>query len=362
MRTLSVASATENSDSSIWVGRGLASRAAELLNLTKYSSVAVVSDRGAQATTQRVAASLKISDDRILELPGGEACKSVETLGRVWEFLINCRLDRRSLVIAIGGGAITDLVGFAAATYMRGVSYVAIPTTLLAQVDASIGGKTGINLGGIKNVVGVIRQPTGVIIDIDTLSTLPERELRSGFAEIVKHGLIADKAYFDRVASRPCVNWSGDELVEIVFRSCEIKCATVQADERESGERKSLNFGHTLGHAIEAIALQRQMTITHGEAVAIGMHAATFLSCAMGMCTAADLDHVVKGLITVGLPIRLSTPQNHGELLKLIALDKKNIRGESRWTLLTGIGTCVWNRPISEELVRQAIALIQPGS
>ena len=362
MRTLSVASATESSDSSIWVGRGLVSRLAELLNLSQYSSIAVVSDRGAQQTTQHVAGSLDLSDDSILELPGGEACKAVETLSRVWEFLIDCRLDRRSLVIAIGGGAITDLVGFAAATYMRGVSYVAIPTTLLAQVDASIGGKTGLNLGGIKNVVGVIRQPTGVIIDIDTLSTLPERELRSGFAEIVKHGLIADRAYFDRVVSRPFTHWSGDELVEIVFRSCGIKGATVQADEWESGARKSLNFGHTLGHAIEAIALKRETTITHGEAVAIGMHAAAFLSCAMGTCPATDLEYVVKGLVTVGLPIRLSTPLNQGDLLQLIALDKKNVRGESRWTLLTGLGTCVWDRPVSEELVRQAIALIQPGS
>jgi 3-dehydroquinate synthase len=362
VRTLSVASAAENSHSSIWVGQGLVSRAAELLDLAQYSSVVVVSDRGARAATQQVADSLNLSADRILELPGGEVCKSVETLGRVWEFLIDSRLDRRSLVIAIGGGAITDLVGFAAATYMRGVSYVAIPTTLLAQVDASIGGKTGINLGGIKNVVGVIRQPIGVIIDTDTLGTLPERELRSGFAEIVKHGLIADRDYFDRVVSRPFTHWSGDELVEIVFRSCQIKRATVQADERESGERKSLNFGHTLGHAIEAIALKREMAITHGEAVAIGMHAATFLSCAMGTCPAADLERVVKGLITVGLPIRLSTSQNQGDLLQLIAVDKKNVGGESRWTLLTGLGACVWDRPVSEELVRQAIALIQPCS
>jgi 3-dehydroquinate synthase len=280
----------------------------------------------------------------------------------VWEFLSNRRLDRRSLVIAVGGGAITDLVGFAAATYMRGISFVAVPTTLLAQVDASIGGKTGLNLASVKNVVGVIRQPDGVIIDTDTLSTLPERELRSGFAEIVKHGLIADRVYFDYVTSRSFSAWSADELVDVVFRSCEIKRAIVESDERESGARKSLNFGHTLGHAIEALALKSDAPLTHGEAVAIGMRAATFLSREVGTCSAHDLERVIAGLAAVGLPTTLATPQNQGDLFQLIALDKKNVRGESRWTLLNGLGACVWDRPIASELVLQAITLIQPDS
>jgi len=245
---------------------------------------------------------------------------------------------------------------------MRGVAFAAIPTTLLAQVDASIGGKTGINLAGIKNVVGVIRQPTAVIIDTETLKTLPQRELRSGFAEIVKHGLIADRSYFERVTSRPFSNWSEDELVDILFRSCEIKRITVESDERESGARKSLNFGHTLGHAIEALALRHGTPITHGEAVSIGMHAAAFISRVVGSCSASDLEAVTRGLTTVGLPTRLSTPQNQEELLELMALDKKNVRGESRWTLLTCLGSCVWDRPVPADIVRQAISIIQPAS
>ena len=360
MRTLSLAIKSVDYHSSLWVGRGLSLGAADLLDVSQYSSVAIVSDSGARATTRSVASSLKVGDVGILELSGGESCKSVETLAYVWEFLTNRRLDRRSLVIAVGGGAITDLVGFAAATYMRGVSFVAVPTTLLAQVDASIGGKTGLNLASVKNVVGVIRQPDGVIIDTDTLSTLPKRELRSGFAEIVKHGLIADRAYFDHVTSRPFSAWSADELVDIVFRSCEIKRAVVEADERESGARKSLNFGHTLGHAIEALALKSDAPLTHGEAIAIGMRAATFLSREVGICSAHDLERVIAGLAAVGLPTTLPTPQNQNELVQLMALDKKNVGGESRWTLLNGLGACVWDRPISSELVLRAIALIQP--
>lgn len=362
MKHVSVSIPENSSKSAIWVGRGLVSKIAELLDVTQYSSVALIADSGASPVAENVVASLKLSGERVLTLPGGEPSKSVDTLARVWEFLSGCRLDRRSLILAVGGGAITDLAGFATATYMRGVSFAAIPTTLLAQVDASIGGKTGINLAGIKNVVGVIRQPTAVIIDTGTLSTLPQRELRSGFAEIVKHGLIADRSYFERVTSRAFSSWSEDELVDILFRSCEIKRLTVESDERESGARKSLNFGHTLGHAIEALALRDGTPITHGEAVSIGMRAATFISRAVGSCSASDLEVVIRGLTAVGLPTRLSTPQDPEKLLELMALDKKSVRGESRWTLLTGLGTCAWDMPVREDIVRQAIDVIQPAA
>lgn len=361
MKSLSIAAGDTGAHSSIKVGRGLVSRIAEILDLTRYSSIAIISDCGASLTSQTVMSTLGLLEDRHLVLQGGEACKSVEHLARVWAFLSSSRLDRRSLVIAIGGGVITDLVGFAAATYMRGVSFVAIPTTLLAQVDASVGGKNGINLAGVKNIVGTIRQPDTVIIDTETLSTLPPRELLSGFAEIVKHGLIADRAYYEQVTSRSVSQWTADELVEIIFRSCEIKGSIVQADPRESGARKSLNFGHTLGHAIEALALRQNSPIAHGEAVAIGMHAAAFLSCSKGNCSEKDLDEVVAGLKAVGLPVRLPVAQQPQELLDLVTFDKKNIRGESRWTLLNGLGSCVWDVVISEDLVRQAIAVIQPS-
>ncbi len=361
MKHISLTTRGTSVQSSILLGRGIASRAAELLETTQFSSIAIISDGGAPATTNVVMSALSVPENRHLRLPGGELCKSVDTLSRVWEFLSSCHLDRQSLVLAIGGGAITDLVGFAASTYMRGVAFVAIPTTLLAQVDASIGGKTGINLGGTKNMVGTIRQPLTVIIDTEALSTLPTRELRSGFAEIVKHGLIADKSYYKRVTSRPCTDWSAEELVEILVKSCQIKCATVEADECESGARKSLNFGHTLGHAIEALALRQGEPMTHGEAVSIGIHAATFLSRAVGRCTTTELEEVVNGLKVVGLPTSLAVAQAEHELLELITHDKKNIRGESRWTLLNGIGSCVWDIPLTGDLVRQAIAAVQPS-
>jgi len=360
VRSLTVTVEGNTTLSTVWVGRGLVSSLPSLLESSSFTKIVVVSDAGASQATDAVCSSLGLTPKHLLTLQGGESCKRLEDLQRIWEFFASQRLDRRSLVIAVGGGAVSDLVGFAAATYMRGIAYVPVPTTLLAQVDASIGGKSGINFGGAKNILGVIRQPKGIVVDIDTLSTLPPRDLRSGFAEIVKHGLIVDRSYFERVIAKDCASWSADELVDIVFRSCEIKRNVVEADESEQGIRKTLNFGHTLGHAIEAEGMHTGTSITHGEAVAIGMNAASFISHRQGLLSQADYETVIDGLQKVGLPTHLPTTMSAERLMALITLDKKNVGGKTRWTLLSALGQAVYDEEVSDTVVYEAISLIQP--
>lgn len=359
MKSLAVNVARVESRSPVWVGRGLVANAASLAEIQNYSRVVVISDMGARQVTDSLQAALKLSEQNILFIEGGESCKQIQALERLWNFFVKNRLDRKALVFAVGGGAVSDLVGFAAATYMRGIAYIPIPTTLLAQVDASIGGKSGINFSGAKNILGAIRQPVGIIVDVDTLASLSSRDLRSGFAEIIKHGLIADRPYFELVTSRAFSEWNADELVEIIFRSCEIKRDVVEADESEQGMRKTLNFGHTLGHAIEALALIDGVPLTHGEAISIGMRAASYLSYRMGMLPAQELSAIIAGISKVGLPTRLPTHMDESKLLELMSHDKKNVAGTTRWTLLQGIGQAVFDQQVESPLIRDAIAEIQ---
>jgi 3-dehydroquinate synthase len=360
-KTLRITVPSTDARSPLWVGRNIFPTLPSLVEASRYSRVLIVSDSGAQEIAAQVSKSLSSPPDAVFTLKGGEDCKSIERVEEVWGFFAARRLDRKSLVIGIGGGALTDMVGFAAATYMRGVAFVAVPTTLLAQVDAGIGGKTGINFGGVKNLIGIITQPVGILIDTAVLKTLPAREVRSGFAEIIKHGLIADKSYFERVTSRECTSWSEEELVDIVFRSCEIKSSVVEQDPLERGMRKALNFGHTLGHAIEAHAIKVGIPITHGEAVAIGMNAACFISEKANLLSEDDHLKCVAGIKRAGLPVTLPTVMPQERLHELLALDKKNVGGTSRWTLLRGIGSVVIDQEVPREIVDQAIRHVQPA-
>lgn len=360
MKTLDINVARVEARSPLWVGRGIIEQLPTLLSLSSYSTTVVVADAGASAATARVVAALNLPTSRVLTVSGGEQQKSIEGLTHLWEFFVEQKLDRRSVVVTVGGGATSDLVGFAAATYMRGIAFVHVPTTLLAHVDASIGGKAGINFQGVKNILGSITQPVGIVIDIDTLATLPERELRSGFAEVVKHGLIVDQRYFDQVTSKPCTDWSADEMVDIVFRSCEIKKTVVEADESEQGLRKTLNFGHSIGHAIESFFLSHGPALTHGEAISVGMYGEAYISHRMGKLSADDLRLVERGLTSAGLLTRLPTAVPTSELRAIISRDKKNVQGQVRWTLLERIGNAVFDIVIPEELISEALSAIQP--
>jgi 3-dehydroquinate synthase len=345
----------------IWVGQGLVKTLATLLHPDLFSRIVVVTDSGATRIGSDAQVALSLPKTALLVIQGGEGCKDVEHAELLWRFFSDQKLDRRSLVVSVGGGAVSDLVGFASGTYMRGIPFMSIPTTLLGQVDAGIGGKSGVNFAGVKNLIGVIRQPHSIVIDIDVLVGLPERDLRSGFAEIVKHGLIADKDYFVMATSKPCAAWSTAELVDIVARSCEIKASLVEQDEAEQGIRKTLNFGHTVGHAVEALSLESDTPLTHGEAVALGMLAEGYLSHRVGILERSQFQALVNGLREVGLPLTLPNRVDPDAVLSRMSLDKKNIGGKIRWSLLESIGRSVYDQEAPLEVVKEAIALIQPS-
>ena len=279
---------------------------------------------------------------RLLTVPPGEGSKSFAELERVIDRLLAFGLDRRDLVVALGGGVIGDLAGLAAALYMRGIDFVQVPTTLLAQVDSSVGGKTAIDTPRGKNLVGAFHQPRMVVADIDVLATLPPRQLRSGWAEVLKHGLICDPAFFDWLAGEGGGGAKGDPeaLRRAVVRSVEIKSAVVGEDEKESGRRALLNLGHTFGHAIEAEVGFDEDVLAHGEAVALGCALAFRFSAASGLCPAADAARVEHVFAAAGLPTRLEQAGafSADRLLARMAGDKKAEGGRLTLILARAIG------------------------
>lgn len=273
-----------------------------------------------------------------LILPDGETTKTMATAERIWDALLAARCGRDATLIALGGGVIGDLTGFAAACYQRGIDFIQMPTTLLAQVDSSVGGKTGINHPRGKNMIGAFHQPRCVIADLDTLRTLPERELRAGLAEVIKYGLIADAPFFDWLETNLDALLDRDPraLTHAIAVSCRTKAAIVAADEWESGVRALLNLGHTFGHAIETG--MGYGAWLHGEAVATGMLMAADLSARLGQLAPAAIDRIQALLTRAGLPVQAPASLDAGRFLELMAVDKKVQAGQLRLVLLRGIG------------------------
>ena len=290
-------------------------------------------------------------------LPDGEQHKHWQTLNKVYDELIAARCERGTTIVALGGGVVGDISGFAAATYQRGTPFIQIPTTLLAQVDSSIGGKTAINHPAGKNMIGAFYQPRVVISDMRTLLTLPDRELKAGLAEIIKHGLIRDETFFswlelniDRILAREM-----DALAHAVLRSCEIKGAVVVRDERELGERALLNFGHTFGHAIEnGMGYGAWL---HGEAVAAGMALASDLSMQLGMLETSAIKRIQKLLLRAGLPVEVNGI-SADKLRQLMSLDKKAKDGNLRFILLERIGSAVIRADVSPKALERTLAQV----
>ncbi|MCW5234813.1 3-dehydroquinate synthase [Verminephrobacter eiseniae] len=293
----------------------------------------------------------------VVELPDGEEYKNWDSLNRIFSALLEWGCDRKTVLFALGGGVIGDLTGFAAASYMRGIAFVQIPTTLLAQVDSSVGGKTGINHPLGKNMIGAFHQPRLVICDLDTLDTLPKRELSAGLAEVIKYGPIADMALLDWLEGSLDAVLAKDRraLAHVVQRSCQIKAAVVGCDEKETGLRAVLNFGHTFGHAIEA-GMGYGVWL-HGEAVAAGMVMAAELSRRLGMVDARFVQRLTNIIGRAGLPTRgpiVDAADNAGRYLALMRVDKKTQAGEIHFVLIDGPGRAV-SRPAPDALVRQVI-------
>ena len=283
---------------------------------------------------------LRDADFRVttMVIPDGEEYKSLDQVSEIYDRLISLRMDRNSALIALGGGVIGDIAGFAAATFLRGIPLIQIPTTLLAQVDSSVGGKTGVNHPKGKNLIGAFYQPRLVLIDVDTLNSLDREELISGLAEIIKYGIIQDACLFQHLEDNleRILNRHPESLLQVVKRCCAIKARVVEEDEKESGLRSILNFGHTVGHAIEALTGYK--SYKHGEAVAIGMVAATRISVNMQVCDESVLRRI-KGLIhKAGLPTDLPKFTKE-EYRKAMALDKKMGGSKVKFVLTEDIGT-----------------------
>ena len=341
----------------IQVGAGILARNAALLALAEGRSVAIVTDTVVDRLFGDVlAAGLKGVAHRLLRvvLPPGEDTKSWGSLNLVFDNLLESRFDRNSLVVALGGGVVGDLAGFAAATYQRGIDFVQVPTTLLAQVDSSVGGKTAINHPRGKNMIGAFHQPRLVIADMETLTSLPPRELSAGLAEVIKHGAVADADYLARVADRMPKLLAHDPsaLVEVVVDSIRIKAEVVARDERESGARALLNFGHTFGHAIEAGAGYGKWL--HGEAVGAGMVMATDLSMRLGYLDADDLARMKAVIGDAGLPLQ-GPDWPLARYLSYMSIDKKASQGVPKFVVLRRIGQADVQK-VDAELVAQAIA------
>jgi 3-dehydroquinate synthase len=270
-------------------------------------------------------------------LPDGERHKTLDTVASVLDALVERRMNRDACVAALGGGVIGDLAGFAAACYQRGIDFVQVPTTLLAQVDSSVGGKTGVNHPGGKNLIGAFHQPRAVISDTDTLRSLPPRELRAGLAEVIKYGIVADAAFLEWLEASldAMLGLDADALMHAIRRSCEIKAEIVAEDEREHGRRALLNLGHTFGHAIETAAGYGEWL--HGEAVGAGMLMAVDLSRRLGWLDAVDVERVRTLLERAGLPLE-APPIGAGRALELMGMDKKVLAGRIRLVLLRGPG------------------------
>ncbi|MSQ73264.1 MAG: 3-dehydroquinate synthase [Betaproteobacteria bacterium] len=324
----------------IHIGTGLLARADLVKSvLTGRRAVIVTNTTVAPLYLEMLSETLSAAglDTVRIVVPDGEAHKDWATLNCVFDALIAQRCDRQTPLIALGGGVIGDLTGFAAATYQRGVPFIQIPTTLLAQVDSSVGGKTAINHPFAKNMIGAFYQPKLVLADMDTLRTLPERELKAGLAEVIKHGVILDKAFFawleaniERLLAR-----DADALAHAVRRSCEIKAEVVAGDERELGARALLNFGHTFGHAIETGL--GYGTFLHGEAVGAGMAMGADLSHRLGMIGTEEHARIVALIRRAGLPATVSglTPER---MLQLMSVDKKIEHGRLRFIVLERLG------------------------
>ncbi|HWP94278.1 MAG TPA: 3-dehydroquinate synthase [Gammaproteobacteria bacterium] len=323
----------------VHVGRGLLSHSELFLPRLTGEEVLIVTDANvAPHWLPRLLTALAGRRVLTATLPPGESQKTLAVVEKLVGQLLEARFGRNCTLVALGGGVIGDLAGFTAACYQRGVAFIQTPTTLLAQVDAAIGGKTAVNHALGKNMIGAFHQPSAVVADIDTLATLPEREFRAGLAEVIKHGLIADAGFFAWCEDHAMALLDRDPaaLVHAVIVCCRIKAAIVARDERESGERALLNYGHTFAHAIEAA--QRYEGWLHGEAVAAGMALAARLATARGMLPRDDAARIMRLLGRLGLPVAAPAGLAPETLRTFMARDKKNRAGRLRFVLLETIG------------------------
>jgi 3-dehydroquinate synthase len=332
---------------------------AECARLAPGRRCAIISDRRVAphyAAAARRSLAKAGFDSALIIVPAGETAKSLPSVQLCYNQLAAHRLERKSFIVALGGGVVGDLAGFVAATYLRGIAFVQVPTTLLAQVDSSVGGKVGVNLKAGKNLVGAFHQPRLVLCDLDTLKTLPEREYRSGLAEVIKYGIISDAALFARLEREmpKLLRRDVKTLAEIVARCCQIKADVVGRDETDFGPRAILNFGHTIGHALEAIS--RYGKYLHGEAISVGQIAAAEISARESGLPARDVERIRTLFQRAGLPVTAKwNAAQRGQILQAMRLDKKVSDGQVTFVLAQRIGKVAWGRHVPATLIDTAL-------
>lgn len=340
----------------IYIGGGLLSQPGLLRRHVAGSQVMLVTNETvAPLYLQTVRAALQGLQCAEVILPDGEQFKTLEVMSGVFDKLLQQRHNRTTTLVALGGGVVGDMTGFAAASYQRGVNFIQIPTTLLAQVDSSVGGKTGVNHPLGKNMIGAFHQPQCVLIDTDTLQTLPDRELAAGLAEVIKYGLICKPAFYDWIEQNMALLKQRDTaaLSQAIYQSCLAKAEVVAQDERESGIRAILNLGHTFGHAIETA--QGYGEWLHGEAVAVGMLMAADLSCRQGWISAQDVQRLQALLVNAGLPVK-PPAMTQQQFFSLMAVDKKVLDGKLRLVLLRSVGEAIVTSDIARDDIAATLA------
>jgi len=345
-------------DHPIWVGWGIIEEIGKRIkSLFTPPVVYVISDErvSEHARMVQIALETEAIPAHIFMIPSGESNKNLETVQHVYKWLANRKAERGHMIVAVGGGVVGDLAGFVAATYLRGMPFAQVPTTLLAMMDAAVGGKVAVDLPQGKNLVGAFYQPQFVLSDVRTLSTLPDRELASGWAEAIKHGLILDKellATFEKNTGK-IKSLDPEIATQIIRDSVAIKANIVSQDERETlGIRILLNYGHTIGHAIESTTQYTQYL--HGEAVSVGMMAAASISRSMGLLDESEVKRQRLILASYGLPIK-AQGLNSSDILEAMRSDKKTSRGQINWVLLDGIGNAVTNNRVPDNYVAEAL-------
>lgn len=346
---------SKKKDYEIIIGSHILQDIKSLFDFSQFSSVYIITDSNVKKLY------LKTLQDTLLNFynkpiysyvfPAGETQKTFETVNKIYADMVLNKLDRKTLIINVGGGVVTDLGGFVASTYLRGISSLNISTTIEGMVDASVGGKVGIDFNGLKNIIGAYYQPNKVIIDVETIKTLPIKHVRAGFAEIIKHGLILDPIYFQQTTNKKPEEFSTQELVKIISKSCEIKAGIVEKDETEKNERKILNFGHTAGHAIESASLSSDQPLLHGEAVAIGMNVASIVSNKLKYVSKTDLQTIQTSLLNASLPITIPKQILIRTIMNLMKSDKKNQDGIIKWVLLKSIGIAKIDCEVPERII-----------
>ncbi len=317
---------------------------------SSHTKVAVLVDENTREYCYPIIENL-LPEHIVVEIASGEINKTLDTCQIIWQALTDASFDRKSLLINLGGGVIGDMGGFCAVTYKRGIDFINIPTTLLAAVDANVGGKLGIDFQGFKNHIGFFKDPNAVLIDPVFLKTLPEKELRSGFAEVIKHGLITDKDYYQQVARKGLVqdNWNA-----VIAHSVEIKNQVVQQDPKEGGLRKILNFGHTIGHAIESFYLDTENHLLHGEAIAIGMICEAYVSKKLLSLEEADLQEIYTTILNI-FPELSIEKKDFTSIIRLMYQDKKNVANFLNHSLLYEIGRAGYDIAVDEKDVMDAL-------